>query len=197
MKPETIKVMLGQIEVRIPASIVATAAMATALSSIGLPPAANTPTGSPPALGEYWPGEGGIYGGKMQAREGNREYHMVLAADDLGELKWGGYREESTATSKHDGYANTQTLLQEGDHPAASACAKYTADNHDDFYLPAAAELYEAWLNIPEKFAQMYHWSSSQRSAGYALGMAFSDGLQNYYGKYGELRVRPVRRVFI
>uniref|UniRef100_UPI003144FC1B hypothetical protein n=1 Tax=Pseudomonas sp. FSL W7-0098 TaxID=2496120 RepID=UPI003144FC1B len=69
---------------------------------------------------------------------------------------------------------------------------------HHDFYLPAAAELYHCWLNVPELFAKdAWYWSSSQRSAYGAFSMYFVDGGQDSGVKDYELRVRPVRRLFI
>ncbi|WP_440466924.1 DUF1566 domain-containing protein [Pseudomonas sp. YH-1] len=48
-----------------------------------------------------------------------------------------------------------------------------------------------------EAFRPEWYWSSSQRSAGTAFGMYFNAGYQDYYGKYLELRVRPVRSQLI
>ncbi|MEF2174799.1 DUF1566 domain-containing protein, partial [Pseudomonas aeruginosa] len=42
-----------------------------------------------------------------------------------------------------------------------------------------------------------WYWSSTQRSAGLAFVMDFTDGDQTTSAKYFELRVRPVRRMFI
>ena len=152
-----------------------------------------------PAVGQAWPGQGGINGGLVAARGDVPEHYLIIAATDVGDHEWGGCREESKSTSKTDGKANTEWLCnEETQHPAANACAEYKADGHHDFYLPAAAELYHCWVNCPEVFAQdCYYWSSSQRSANYAFSLHFADGLQNNLGKYGELRVRPVRRLFI
>ncbi|MCO7503162.1 MULTISPECIES: DUF1566 domain-containing protein [unclassified Pseudomonas] len=49
----------------------------------------------------------------------------------------------------------------------------------------------------PEAFQRAWYWSSSQRSAPSAFGMGFGDGHQGSLGKYGELRVRPVRSEII
>ncbi|WP_433886650.1 DUF1566 domain-containing protein [Pseudomonas vranovensis] len=152
-----------------------------------------------PAIGQPWPGQGGINGGLVAARGDVPEHYLIIAAKDIGEHAWGGYREESKATSKTDGKANTEWLCnEETEHPAANACAEYQADGHHDYYLPAAAELYHCWVNCPEVFAQdCYYWSSSQRSAYSAFFMVFGDGGQDIGGKSTELRVRPVRRLFI
>ncbi|MEG0241280.1 MAG: DUF1566 domain-containing protein, partial [Pseudomonas sp.] len=122
-------------------------------------------------------------------------HYLIFGDKDLGEFKWGRYQEESTAISKWDGDSNTQALVEAGGHPAAEAANSYQADGHADFYLPAATELYQAWAH--DLIAKGAYWSSSQRSANNAFGMDFGDGNQDYPGKRGELRVRPVRRFFI
>ncbi|MEO6680111.1 MAG: DUF1566 domain-containing protein, partial [Pseudomonas sp.] len=169
-----------------------------------LPPAANVQPVTIteiPALGEYWPGQGGINGGFVAARGDVPEHYLIFAKDDVGDHAWGGRGFELKGLSKTDGYTNTQVLIGNNDenkHPAANACAEHIADDHHDFYLPAAAELYQGWLNCPEVFAQdCYYWSSSQRSAHFAFCMYFDDGNQDTCGKDNELRVRPVRRFFI
>jgi len=148
---------------------------------------------TPPAIGQIWPGQGGIYAGVIPARNGQEAYHLVIG-EELGRFEWGPYGDESLATSLIDGLANTAALLEHGEYPAAKAAAAHNADGHNDFYLPAAAELYEAWLNLGY---QDWYWvlSSSQRSAYYAFGMYFADGYQHDSGKTSELPVRPVRRL--
>ncbi|HEP8380469.1 TPA: DUF1566 domain-containing protein, partial [Pseudomonas aeruginosa] len=188
MKREMITVKTPEgLVLKVPAHVVATTFVAAALAHVGLPqipavPAANETTSSDqasPALGKYWPGQGGHNGGFVPAREGVPAHYLIFAAQDVGDHAWGGRGDESDATSKVDGFANTQTLLAEGNHPAATACTKFEADGHSDFYLPAAAELYQGWLNAPELFAKdRWYWSSTQRSAYYAFGVLFSGGGQ-------------------
>ncbi|CAI3798558.1 hypothetical protein GLGCALEP_02115 [Pseudomonas sp. MM221] len=149
---------------------------------------------TPPAIGEVWTGQGGIYAGIVPARSGAEAYHLVIG-EELGRFEWGPYEVEAPATSLIDGLANTLALLEASDeYPAAKAVAAHQADGHSDFYLPAAAELYEAWLNLGYK-DWGYLWSSSQRSAYFAFTMYFVDGIQYYDGKDNEFRVRPVRRL--
>lgn len=148
----------------------------------------------PPAIGRIWPGQGGIYAGIVQARNGNDAYHLVIG-EDLGRFEWGPYGDDSPAKSLIDGLANTVALIESGgDYPAVKAAAAYIADEHADFYLPAAAELYEAWLNLGDQ-PWGWLWSSSQRSAYYAYLMNFGDGHQLDSAKNGSARVRPVRRL--
>ncbi|QBF27190.1 DUF1566 domain-containing protein [Pseudomonas tructae] len=201
MKPEMITLKHGDTTIKMPASSLAKLAVASVFAQV-LPPAANvTPISSVdiPTVGQPWPGQGGINGGLVAARGDVPEHYLIIAAKDIGDHAWGGYREESKATSKTDGKANTEWLCnEETEHPAANSCAEHQADGHHDFYLPAAAELYHCWVNCPEVFAQdRYYWSSSQRSADYAFFMDFGGGNQYYGGKNLELRVRAVRRLFI
>ncbi|KWT10593.1 hypothetical protein CFBP3846_03684 [Pseudomonas syringae pv. avii] len=203
MKPEMITLKVGDATIKIPASTVAQLALASVISQVAPPhiSAANAPSVvGIPALGSYWPGEGGVNAGLMRGIEGGRDYYLIVpTSDDLGELKFGGYGEEiDGAGSASDGLANTQALVaSEHKHPAALACVKFSADGKDDFYLPARRELQLAEANVPEVFAKGWHWSSSQRSAYNAFNQTFVGGVQSYYGKHDELRVRPVRRLFI
>lgn len=207
MKPDmiTVKTPEGLI-LKVPAHVVATTFVAAALAHVGIASMPPAPAAAEmiasdqavPALGEYWPGQGGHNGGFVSARYGVPAHYLVFAAQDVGDHAWGRRGEESGATSKVDGCANTQALLQEGGHPAATACAEYQADGHHDFYLPAAAELYQGWLYSTDLFAKdTYYWSSTQRSANHAFFMDFGVGYQGSDAKGDTLRVRPVRRVFI
>ncbi len=144
-----------------------------------------------PAIGEFWPGQGGIYAGIRQYTDGLR--HVVFAAEDVGNHEWGAFGVEVEAGSRIDGRINSQALTANEDHPAALAAAKYTADGHADFYLPSIGELSHGWQFIPEHFKRDWHWSSSQRSANYAFAMGFDVGYQYTGVKSSELRVRPVR----
>jgi len=186
----------------VPAHVVATTFISAALAQVGVvqqvsAPAQPLSAQAIPAVGEYWPGQGGINGGGVAAHGDVPAHYLIWATDDVGEHEWGGRGKESGAICKRDGQANTKALLAEGDHPAAIA-AVISADGHYDFYLPAAAELYHGWLNVPDIFKKdRWYWSSSQRSAYLAFYVNFDDGYQGIYAKYNECLVRPVRRAFI
>ena len=203
MKPEMITLKHGDTTIKMPAASLAKLAVASVFAQV-LPPAANVQPIYPhsvPELGAAWPGQGGFNGGLVAARDDVPAHYLIVAAKDAGSHEWGGRGIEVKGLSKTDGYTNAQVLIGNEDsteYPAANACAEHQADGHHDFYLPAAAELYHCWLNVPELFAKdTWYWSSTQRSAHYAFGMGFDDGYQLYYGKLTELRVRPVRRLFI
>lgn len=156
-------------------------------------PAANSDI---PAIGAYWEGQGGVNAGVMRGVDGQSDYYLIVATDDLGKFEWGSYGTEVIgAGSASDGAANTRALIDDDGHPAATACAEYEADGHADFYLPARRELQLAEANVSELFAKEWHWSSSQRSANVAFSMTFDVGTQGGSGKFIELRVRPVRRL--
>ncbi len=196
MKSEMVKLEHKGLKFKMSRPRLAELAIASVFIGQTLP--ANAPAMSIiPALGEYWPGQGGSNSGLVAARGDVPAHYLIIAKEDVGDHEWGGYGKESAATSKTDGSANTVVLI-EGEHPAAKAAAAYTADGHSDFYLPACAELYHCWVNVPELFAKdTWYWSSTLRSAYYAFTLHFGDGNQYYCGKSYELRVRPVRRLFI
>lgn len=203
MKPEMITLKYGDTTIKMPVASLAKLAVASVFAQV-LPPAANVQPTYPhsvPELGAVWPGQGGFNGGPVAARDDVPAHYLIIAAKDVGDHEWGGRGIEVKGLSKTDGYTNTQVLIGNEDerkYPAANACAEYQADEHHDFYLPAAAELYQGWLNCPEVFAQdCYYWSSSQRSADGAVLVDFVDGGQDTCVKSYELRVRPVRRLFI
>ncbi|HDS0941040.1 TPA: DUF1566 domain-containing protein [Pseudomonas putida] len=150
-----------------------------------------------PALGSYWPEQGGYNAGLVRGEDGAPDYYLIVPAlTDQLRAAWGGYGEEvEGASSASDGLANTRALLADSnEHPAAKLASEYTADGHNDFYLPARRELQLAEANVPELFEKAYHWSSSQRSAYLACTMDFEDGWLDDYHKSGEFLVRPVRR---
>ncbi|TES59178.1 DUF1566 domain-containing protein [Pseudomonas syringae pv. tomato] len=153
-----------------------------------------------PAIGEYWPGQGGVNAGLMRGENGKPDYWLIVPTDDLvkgKKLAFGGYEvDEPESASRRNGLANTLHLVEGSDteHPAAQWCDGLTIEGHNDLYLPAIDELALCRANVPELFEKEWHWSSSQRSATNAFIQNFFDGFQSYDGKGFELRVRPVRR---
>lgn len=152
-----------------------------------------------PAIGEYWPGEGGVNGGLFPG--GDKPYYLIVptGSDAESTLKWGGYGDElNGAKSPWDGLANTADLVDvDTSHPAAQFCAAFERDGHKDFYLMARREASFLEITVPQVFTQAYHWTSSQRSANSAYDMVFVDGWLDYDGKSYERLARPVRRKFI
>lgn len=148
----------------------------------------------PPAIGEYWPGQGGIYGGLRQYPEGL--CHIVFANVDVGKHAYGEYGTYVEATSNIDGRENTAILVNsDSSHPAADAAYAYTCDGHSDFYLPSSGELHHGYLYLPEAFEKDWYISSTQRSANDAYYMDFEVGWLSSLGKSYERLARPVRRI--
>lgn len=154
-----------------------------------------------PAIGEYWPGEGGVNGGLFPG--GDKPYYLIVptGSDAEAEHEWGSYGHElDGAKSPWDGQANTAYLTssnREHDHPAAQFCAAFERDGHKDFYLMARREASFLEITVPQVFTQAYHWTSSQRSANLAYSMDFEVGWLTLTGKLLERLARPVRRKFI
>jgi len=149
-----------------------------------------------PAIGEYWPGEGGVNGGLFPG--GDKSYYLIVPTGSDAEAthEWGGYREElSGASSAWDGQANTADLVSsDTSHPAAQFCAAFERDGHKDFYLMARREASFLEITVPEVFTQAYHWTSTQHSANNACLMDFEDGWLSNVVKSNERLARPVRR---
>ena len=81
---------------------------------------------------------------------------------------------------------------RDGDNPNSLPVGQlYTAE------LPAQTALTAFQYDGAEAFSGSWYWSSTQRSAYSAFLMYFAVGGQGYYGKFHELRVRPVRRELI
>lgn len=155
---------------------------------------------TPPAIGEYWPGQGGIYGGIMPAMDGHPARHLVFSSEAPERLTWGPYGTEVIgAGSRSEGRANTAAILAhhaaKGDaFPAAQWAAAFSADGHSDFHLPSQAELFMASLYAPKAFNQnSWHWSSTQHSSYGAFVQHFEHGYSDWYGKDDAYRVRAVR----
>lgn len=142
-------------------------------------------------VGQYAEGQGGIYIG--QTAQGR---HLFAAAALLdGEFEFGGYGDELEGYSDLDGAENTRKLLERGNHPAALAATKYTADGHSDFYLPSHRELLQ--MVAVEGFNEEagYVWTSTPCGSCGAWAVSFEDGGVRYWGRHDEFRVRPVRSI--
>ncbi len=161
---------------------------------------ARHPVAGTPRVGEYWPGQGGIYAGVMPDYVGTSPYHLVLSTDEAVDLKWGPYGvSDEEARSTSDGYANTEALARCGHaHPAAHWAARYQKDGHDDFYLPAQRELDMAATMLPEQFSRSHwYWSSTEHAAEAAHGANFNGQPLGKLFKSFAGRARAVRRIFV
>ncbi|WP_017903555.1 DUF1566 domain-containing protein [Pseudomonas asplenii] len=165
--------------------------------AIGIAPAANE--AGIPAIGQPWPGEGGVNGGLFPGN--GKPYYLIVptGADAEARHVFGGHGEElECANSLHDGMANTADLAEAaGNYPAAQFCAAFERDGHSDFYLMSRREAQFLEITVPEVFSKAYHWTSTQYSALNAYLMSFEDGWLHHGVKDFERLVRPVRRKYI
>ncbi|SEI17046.1 DUF1566 domain-containing protein [Pseudomonas asplenii] len=165
--------------------------------AIGITPAANE--AGAPAIGQPWPGEGGVNGGLFPGN--GKPYYLIVPTGADAEAKhvFGGYGEElDGANSPHDGMTNTADLVEtDGNYPAAQFCSAFERDGRTDFYLMSRREAQFLEITVPEVFSKAYHWTSTQYSANGAYYMDFGDGWLNLLDKVNERLVRPVRRKFI
>ncbi|GAB2704159.1 Lcl C-terminal domain-containing protein [Comamonas sediminis] len=144
-----------------------------------------------PAIGEYWPGQGGIYAGDFRGDDG-RIYGLIVSPEqDAGRATWGANGERDL--SNWDGLENTRRVAKEC--PAAKLASEYTRDEHSDFYLPARRELQLAGANLHDTFGtESWYWTSTPYAEHYAWAVGFKDGYTNDFLRDNEFRVHPVRR---
>lgn len=158
---------------------------------------------APPAIGQHWHGQGGVYAGLVRGVGEQPDYHLIVPTDPAGqveEIEWGGYgQNEPGATSDRDGQANTRALIEsEHDHPAAQWATDLEVDGLRDWYLPARHELRLCYLNVPELFStDDWYSSSTQYSPDTAWFQHFVDGNQYDGRKHTTRRAVAVRRVVI
>lgn len=162
-------------------------------------------TTQPPAYGEYWAGQGGIYCGTLPAMHGLPARHLVFSTVEAPErLTWGPYGEKVPGCdSRVDGRTNTAAVLAHkatsgSDYPAAEWAAAYTADGHTDFHLPSQADLFMASLCAPNAFnPNSWHWSSTQGGPRRAFVQDFEYGNSHWTSKGVTYRVRAVRWIHL
>lgn len=147
-----------------------------------------------PRIGEYWPGQGGIYAGDFRGDDGVI-FGLIVAdcGEDAGRARWAQDGERGDL-STWDGLTNTTALRD--NCPAAKLASDYQADGLADFYLPARRELQLAAANVPHIFGtESWYWSSTPYSTIHAWAVDFENSITRY--RDNEFRVRPFRRVVI
>ena len=158
---------------------------------------------TPPAIGQHWPGQGGVYMGTMPAIGNLPARHLIFGNESPTRLAWGPYGTKvKGADSRIDGAANTAAILAHkaahgGDFPAAEWAAAYTAEGHTDFHLASQADLFFASLQPDATFALAPHWSSTQDSSDSAFIQSFEGGGSGWYGRGSDYRVRAVRWIHL
>lgn len=145
--------------------------------------------------------------------DNNKGYYIGLAGDGVSFMYsapvsteaankvWGGSGTTSATTSLTDGLANTNTLVSQGGHTAASYARGLTTGGYNTWYLPAKNELATCYAN--RAYGQSYgsgttdcYYSSSTEfnSTDYWIHQ-FSSGSQSNSPKTNTLmKVRAVRR---
>ena len=178
-------------------SIAVLAALAGAFASNGAPV---EPKVVPPAIGQYWEGQGGIYVGMGRGYEGGRDYYLILPTDPSAiftKRMLGTYGiDVPNAGSIHDGPANTAALAAVGSE-LCKEILSLDIEGHTDFYLMSRTDARLCWANVPEQFEKEWYLTSSQCSAGNAWVQYFADGGQGYYDKKFEASARACRRLFL
>lgn len=172
---------------------------ATAPLGARVAPARRLDATTPPRLGQYWQGQGGIYVGSIRGENGAPDYHLIAAVGPEAELSlpW-GVRGKDIAGAQHDrdGLLNTRAMADAGSD-LAKQLIELEHDGHNDWYLPAKQELALCWMNTEDVFAKAWHWSSTQYSAHDAFCQGFGDGDQSGGDKDYLYRARAVRRFVI
>jgi hypothetical protein len=157
-----------------------------------------TPT---PRIGQPWPDQGGIYAGIMAGRDGQPDYHLILAPAEAGAFKdveWGPYGKSiDGAASYFDGVANTAAMAA-ADLDLAKRILALQIDGHADYHLPSQAEAHLLAANLKDQFEQDdFYWTSTQYSAYGAWTQDFRDGYQFILTKGYPGRARAVRRLIL
>lgn len=150
---------------------------------------------TPPAMGEYWQGQGGHYICTLPALLDMPARHLIASAGQAEDLTFGSTEEISGADCHINGDANTVALRSSGKkHPAADWARAYTADGHTDFFLPARLDMVMAHICAKQLFKTSgYYWTSTQGSRTFAFVQDFENGNSFWSYKGLERRVRAFR----
>ena len=90
-------------------------------------------------------------------------------------------------------------ILLPGDNDAATWQAKMDWAKSIGGDLPTRVEQAMLWANHRDQFQKDWYWSNETHhtESGWAWYQYFTNGTQNNYHKYDELRARAVRRLVI
>ena len=125
---------------------------------------------TPPRIGEYWRGQGGIYAGVARDENGQPDYHLILAM---------------TKPQQHFTWEAAKAYAQ-----------RVTVEGHLDFTLPSRTESALLFANLRDKFDSNYwYWTGTKHSAIRAFSQSFYSGVQGDYNDTTEAPARFVRRV--
>jgi len=152
-------------------------------------------TSPPPTIGSS------MLGGIVFYIDGTGQHGLVCAPSDQGTFPWGCYGTDISGTSiaLGTGMANTLAIVNGcSQRPiASSVCNDLALNGYDDWYLPSMNELSLMYQNLRTQnlghFSNVYYWSSSQVSSGYAWAVNFTSGVLSDFNKSSSYRVRAVR----
>ena len=148
-----------------------------------------------PAIGEYWPGQGGVNHGYLKGRDGSPGFWVVAAVDADVEGNWGSNKEIAGEFSDWDGAHNTDLMVAGGSDLAKKVRA-YSADGHTDFYIGAPSEMHLCYANRDEHWKKdKRYWTSKQYSSLNAWCQWFDGGYATIYNEGLSVSARPLRRV--
>ena len=137
------------------------------IASVSAKPASLTP----PAIGQVWPGQGGIYIGVSRGDDDQPDAHLIMHTDYGQNLSW---------------------------EDALAWAARQTADGHTGFRAPTRFESALIYANARDQVnTEKWHWTGTQYSAGNAFGQVFDYGSQSLNGKKALGCVRAVRRLVL
>jgi hypothetical protein len=152
---------------------------------------------TPPKLGQYWAGQGGIYIGRIITAGDGPDDFLVMATAEHGEhadVEWGKYGTKiEGASDTNNGRANTAAMAA-AELELGTWARGLTIEGHSDFYLPAQDELALMYINGRQHCDKACYWSSTQYSADFAWFQSFAIGTQYAWDKDYESRARAVRR---
>lgn len=133
--------------------------------------AVSATTLTPPAIGQYWPGQGGIYVGVSAGIHGAPDAYLIRGVGQpADELNW----------------------------KAAVDWAKaYTADGHTDFHLAERLEGALLYANDAAMRGTGWTWLGTEYGGSSAWFQDFSYGFQDGHHKSYEGRAVAVRRLLL
>ncbi len=154
------------------------------------PTGAATSALTPPAIGQVWPTQGGVYLGVFE----NEHLIACTAPEATFTSVWGTYGTLiDGAKSRTDGRANTAAMAAAG-CACASRVLALDVDGHADLFIPSQSQLQHAYTAAPGAFEKEgWHWSSTQYSRYIAFAQDFESGGSYWFSKDYEFRVRAFR----
>jgi hypothetical protein len=125
-----------------------------------------------PKIGDYWPGQGGVYCGIARGEDGQPDYHLILAeANPSKNLTWQAAKDFAHAVE---------------------------ADGHTDFSLPTRFESALLYANVKDQIAKGdWYWTGTAFGGASAWSQYFYLGYQLSNSQSRELRARAVRRLIL